>query len=176
MIQSQQAIRTGWIYSIIFNWRLYENEICYPWKAHLREPYSVWPRNGQISNCSGPKCSRKRFLFTALARSLWWNFKPLKVAWWKGISTEDIIDTKEDLQKYFYAIYRFIARFVDYIEDIAIASCKIEIIKAVAEVVDPLFGKKIFRFRFLSLFRRNRRRPSTKFWLGADASSRKLHD
>ena len=68
------------------------------------------------------------------------------VAWWKGISTEDIIDTKEDLQKYFYAIYRFIARFVDYIEDIAIASCKIEIIGNVAGVIDPLFGKHNFKY------------------------------
>ncbi|CBY18299.1 unnamed protein product [Oikopleura dioica] len=63
----------------------------------------------------------------------------IPVTWWRGISTEDIIDTKEDLQKYFYAIYRFIARFVDYIEDIAIASCKIEIIKEVTNVIDPLF-------------------------------------
>lgn len=84
-----------------------------------------------------------------LARSLaqvWWHFylKRYKVTWWRGISTEDIIDTKEDLQKYFYAIYRFIARFVDYIEDIAIASCKIEIIKEVTNVIDPLFGTSKF--------------------------------
>ena len=71
------------------------------------------------------------------------------MAWWRGISTEDIIDTKEDLQKYFYAIYRFIARFVDYIEDIAIASCKIEVIRAAAIVIDPLFGREYLVFRVL---------------------------
>ncbi|CAG5089703.1 Oidioi.mRNA.OKI2018_I69.PAR.g12315.t1.cds [Oikopleura dioica] len=46
-----------------------------------------------------------------------------------------VVANKEDLTP----ISRFIARFVDYIEDIAIASCKIEIIRAAAIVIDPLF-------------------------------------
>merc|ERR1712227_1801 len=50
------------------------------------------------------------------------------VNWWQGIEVQDIIDVKDYLIRYLYEVYRFVARSVDYIDDISNNACGISVI------------------------------------------------
>merc|ERR1712227_1002316 len=60
------------------------------------------------------------------------------VHWTDGISTEDLIDLKNDLTSLAYQIFRYVDRLTDYMDDITATSCRIDLIKNGTERIDEL--------------------------------------
>jgi len=58
-----------------------------------------------------------------------------EVAWWRGISVEDIIAVKNQLLSVLYEIYRYVDRVVDYIDDISENACNIQLLDTVGQDV-----------------------------------------